>query len=316
MTTSEPAPLFPRFPADDRYARFTFADTHRMAGLLREILPTDILAGLNLEKLRRIHDQHIDPSLREIRDDLTMEVPQQNTRGEKLLIKILFEHKSHPDPDVLVQMGKAAHWAWSNEGVHPIIPILLYSGKETYKPRQIAEQFPALSPSIKQLQPTFQVIMIDIQRMSIARIWNSENLDGVAKIALSVMQHAHDPEVNVWMVIGWLRMAFPNASRKRSRRYTIATINYLRIKSKLTSQDEIILRDTMQFAHPIHPESIFARELKEARESGLAEGRQIAQNRSVLQIAKNLKAMGMDSEFIFKATGLTMTQIDLDTSNS
>lgn len=34
------------FPSDDRYFRFHFADTHRMAGLLREFLPQDLVETL------------------------------------------------------------------------------------------------------------------------------------------------------------------------------------------------------------------------------------------------------------------------------
>ena len=63
------------FPTDDRYVRFTFADTHRMAGLLREFLPRDILQHLDLERLRRLHENQVHNTLRETRDDINLECP-------------------------------------------------------------------------------------------------------------------------------------------------------------------------------------------------------------------------------------------------
>ena len=60
------------FPSDDRYVRFTFADTHRVAGLLREFLPAELLACLDLERLKRLHENQIHDTLRESRDDLNL----------------------------------------------------------------------------------------------------------------------------------------------------------------------------------------------------------------------------------------------------
>jgi len=56
----------PKFPSDDRLARFTFSDTKRAAGLIREYLPPELVACLDLTGLKRIAEQHIDKSLKEL----------------------------------------------------------------------------------------------------------------------------------------------------------------------------------------------------------------------------------------------------------
>jgi hypothetical protein len=120
-----------RIPADDRIARFTFSDTTRAAGLIREFLPRDLVASLDLSKLKLLPDQHIDKHLREHRDDLNMECPA--IPNGKVFIRILVEHKSIHDPNLWFQLLRSIVVTWMKTGFCPVIPIVLHTGSEPFR---------------------------------------------------------------------------------------------------------------------------------------------------------------------------------------
>ena len=48
----------------------------------------------------------------------------------------------------------------------------------------------------------------------------------------------------------------------------------------------------------------------EGRAEGLAEGRAEGETKAKLELARNLKSMGVDDEFIIQATGLTLQEVE------
>lgn len=119
------------YPADDRYFRFHFANTQRMAGLLREFLPPEICAVLDFATLRRLHEQHLGEELRELRDDLNLEC--RTGSGQKVLVRLLVEHKSLHDPGLWLQMLKSMVAYWNHTGFIAVIPVVVHTGPQPFR---------------------------------------------------------------------------------------------------------------------------------------------------------------------------------------
>lgn len=130
----------------DRFARRAFADLDVMRAHLRAFLPHALAARLDLPRLRREPDVHLDPDLRERLSDLVFSVPIVG--GGTALVWFLFEHKSTPDrwlPFDLARSGVRLHEGWRRD--HPeanhlplLIPVVLYAGERPFAaPRRLLE---------------------------------------------------------------------------------------------------------------------------------------------------------------------------------
>ena len=260
-----------KFPADDRYFRFTFANTQRLAGLLREFLPADMLAHLDLDKLRRIHDQHIRETLKEVRDDLDVECPCLTSKGN-VTIRILVEHKSSHASQLWFQLMHSICAEWEKNGYAPIVPVVVHTGPAPFiyeSPQNLLQHIPE---PLKNMLPSLPIIAIDLATCTEERIWTSPNLDHVTKVALSILKLAQQGQLDISKIRKLLHAEWPTSSPLRIKRNIQAAITYLHFKSRLPKESLSTLRFNMALAHAINPQSAFAQELREERQKGVEQG--------------------------------------------
>jgi len=292
--------------ADDRYLRFNFANPHRVAGLIREFLPPDLVQILDLTRIKRIHDQHIRASLNELRDDLNLQCPLRD--HGRVLIRILAEHKSDHDPDLWLQLMRSICTLWENEHVAPVIPILVHTGPKPFRfenPQNLLKDLPHV---LVQGMPKFEIQVIDLSQIALDRIQNSPHMDSNAKFAMSILKLSQQENLQITSIRSLIRDYWPHLSRKSQRRTLEATIIYLRTKSHFVLEDIQTLRSTMPLVHPINPKSSFAKELRDERAQGIAEG--ISQGitegleRDKIEVIEGMLAKGCDWSFIQDITHL------------
>jgi len=297
-----------RFPADDRYVRFTFADTTRVAGLLREYLPADLIACLDLPQLRRIHDQHVKETLHELRDDLDLECPIFPTGNA--VIRILVEYKSGKDKDLWFQLNRSIVAIWERSGFAPVIPVVIHTGPEKFSihsPQTSLQNLP--QPLARQLLE-LPIQVIDLSCSTEDRIWNSVHLDHVAKVALTLLRLAQQASLDVLHLRKILRDKWPNVSIARQKRYIIAAITYLKFKSRLPAEIIKELRNDMALVHPINPLSVFAQELREAKAAGLSEGISQGIEQAKLCDIEKMLAKGFDWSLIQDITSISSAEYE------
>ena len=89
----------------DQVFRRTFGQTEVAAGYFRHNLPEELLEQIDLETLERMPDTFVDPELHPSASDLLYAVDLLSARNSgsdaerrKLLLYLLLEHKSYPDP--------------------------------------------------------------------------------------------------------------------------------------------------------------------------------------------------------------------------
>ena len=175
----------------DQFFKTIFAAPAQAAGLLRFALPPETIANLDLEHLALMPESFVQSIGGEGRADLLFHCPVIGTHGE-LLIAVLFEHKSYPDSEVLVQMVRY----WANlilrDQAMPILPILFYHGSQLWIPPTFRERFPNLPENLRPFQPEFPIVFIDMARGEDTAIWSNEILDAPTKLGLIILKHIFD----------------------------------------------------------------------------------------------------------------------------
>jgi len=215
----------PNIKADDRLARFTFSDPVRTAGLIREFLPQDLVACLDLERLKLIEGQHVDKHLRERRDDLNMECPI--LPEGKVLIRILLEHKSTNDSKLWFQLMDTILTTWRRHGICPVIPIVLHTGAEPFSFASPQNRFQKMPHPIINALPELPIFAIDLSKCSMERIVQSEQLDAVAKVILQIMKLVQLENLDVRTIREVIRTQFSHEPSEVQRQHLAAAINYM-----------------------------------------------------------------------------------------
>ena len=293
------------FPSDDRYVRFTFADSHRVAGLLREFLPADLLACLDLERLKRLHENQIHDTLRESRDDLNLECPM--LPAGRVLIRILVEHKSSHAPELWLQLMRAVCAEWENGSMAPVIPVVLHTGPESFRFETPQSRLNYVPAPLQASLPRLEIYPIDLSQCTESRIWDSSCLDHVSKVALTILKLAQRRGLDIGEIRTVLRREWPGLGEYRRRRYIQAAISYLHYKSDTDRATLQSLGTDMALVHPINPNSPFAQELGEERQKGREEGIQQGLELEKIEVATGMLESGLPWATIQKIIHLDQT---------
>ncbi len=323
--------------AEDRLARYTFHDPAKAAGLFRHFLDPEIIACLDLDALVRIEDQQVEGSLKERRDDLNFVCPvivanreltsrRGNQGGKKsqmlrssnrVQIRILVEHKSEFDDKLWYQLLDSILIKWRRDGFAPVLTLVLHTGPEAFRLDSPQARFKKLNlPDILlEKQLLLPVISIDLSSQTLKEIATSIHLDVDSKFIISIMKLVQSRAVSISSIREITRQFYPDSTTDTQKRHFEAAITYIRYKSPLVDHAELEkMRSTMALAHPIHPDSIFALELRESMEKGIEKGiekgREEGAYLNKLDIAKGMLVDGFSLESITKYTGLPFSELE------
>jgi len=119
----------------DAFFRAVVADPDRARDLLRAQLPDDITGQLADTRPEIVEGTFVDETLRGSQSDLLMQV--ETKTGHPAFVYVLVEHKSTPDPGVVLQVASYMIRIWQRhaqgqaarlQALPPIIPLVGYSG--------------------------------------------------------------------------------------------------------------------------------------------------------------------------------------------
>ena len=102
---------------------------------------------------------------------LTWVFQVRKTDDETLDLVLLFEHKSSPDKNVLIQLGlyMFSHWYKcinESKALKVIIPIIYYQGSKKWEQPRLAELFPNVTGALSDYIPLINHIFIAIRSLS------------------------------------------------------------------------------------------------------------------------------------------------------
>jgi len=151
----------------DKFVRASFSDTGRAAAFFEQFLPEVLIDEIDLRTLQSLKESYIQGELGEHFSDIVFEVKSKVNHEVKTDIVLLFEHKSSPDRNVLIQVGHYmfSHWfKCINEKreLKVIIPLIYYQGKKKWIIPELVHLFPESSDYIKNFIPALRHIFISL----------------------------------------------------------------------------------------------------------------------------------------------------------
>ncbi|MCB9796024.1 MAG: Rpn family recombination-promoting nuclease/putative transposase [Alphaproteobacteria bacterium] len=160
----------------DALFKQVFGDPRFAAQELREHLPAEVLAWLDLDRLQRVPGSFVRPDLAQRHSDVLLSVPLRG--GGELLVYVLFEHQSWPDPWMpwrLLEYSVVIWDRWRTQ--HPetrtlplIYPLVLYHGARRWTaPTDLSAliQVPeGARAAFEPLLPRFPHELLDLSQVS------------------------------------------------------------------------------------------------------------------------------------------------------
>jgi len=159
----------------DRYFRYAFGTPEAGRELVSLTMPHELIGSFRITSVEAGGITLVDDDLGEQRLDLL--VMLEHPEGRRTIVYFLFEHKAHPDSDVLFQLFHYTGAIWrqcrANGTVNPdgklpnIIPVVVYHGSGRWRaPTRLQD---AVSP-IGRMDPVgndhrFSYILFDLHRM-------------------------------------------------------------------------------------------------------------------------------------------------------
>jgi hypothetical protein len=208
-----------------------------MRGLLKSVLPAELLSLLQLEALEEVPGTFVDEALKARFTDLLYRVPLR--RGGSALVYVLVEHKSHQDRWAVLQMLGYCLRIWERakaDGARklpPIIPLLVTHAEDGWRgPVQLADLLePEASevPALARLTPHFEVVLDDVGRLSDEALLRRE-VGLFAQVVLLLLRDNSNPDVlgKLLGLVDLLRAILSTPGGERRFTMLLSYLGYLR----------------------------------------------------------------------------------------
>jgi len=158
--------LTPKDPHDRLFKR-VMSDEANVRQFIKEFLPKDISSQIDLKEMKLIPTEKV-KGYNKYYIDIAVECKIADTKGQ---LYFVFEHKSYPDPGVLLQILSYMTILWDeqrkkNVSLTPVIPVVIYHGSSSWNvTTHFQGQFDSLNESIKPYIPEFNYVLVDLTQI-------------------------------------------------------------------------------------------------------------------------------------------------------
>ncbi|MGB4026989.1 MAG: Rpn family recombination-promoting nuclease/putative transposase [Acetomicrobium sp.] len=158
--------LTPKDPHDRLFKR-VMSDEANVRQFIKEFLPIELSSQIDLKEMKLIPTEKIN-GYNKYYMDIAVECKISDTKGQ---LYFVFEHKSYPDPGVLLQILNYMTVTWDeqkkkNKPLIPIIPVVIYHGSSSWNvTTHFQGQFDSLNESIKPYVPEFNYVLVDLTQI-------------------------------------------------------------------------------------------------------------------------------------------------------
>lgn len=151
----------------DKFVRDTFSDPERARVFLKEFLPSNLVNLLAIESLKVLQESYLDKELNEYFSDLILELEVKGKKNKKINLAFLFEHKSAPDKNVLIQVGYYlfAHWfkqTKQRKKLQLVLPLIYYQGKQKWEVPGLVKLFGAYPEKFLAYVPRMEFLFFSL----------------------------------------------------------------------------------------------------------------------------------------------------------
>ena len=152
----------------DRFFKELVSRPEGVVEIARQALPPTVFTLLDLTKLQRMEDTWIDPELRSHFADAVYRVGLTEPDDRSAFLYVLFEHKSHPEPFVALQVLRYMVQGWlqnlkaDQPHLSVIIPLVLYHGRSEWRVAKSYEALFGTTPAVlSPYIPRFEYVLLD-----------------------------------------------------------------------------------------------------------------------------------------------------------
>ena len=160
----------------DRGAKWLLEFGENVEGLL-QIVASDLANQLDFSQLQQVNQSFIPDNLRKQESDVSYLVPFRSEELGNVWVYLLIEHQSVPSPVMgfrllfyMVNIWDVRRRGWEDAKVpesewrfRPIIPIVLYTGSQTWEMPITMEVVMDLPQVLRRFVPTFDVLFLNVK---------------------------------------------------------------------------------------------------------------------------------------------------------
>ena len=186
----------------DKLFKEALGNLENAAALLRAVLPASLLSGIDLTSLALVPGTFLHGKLARSASDLLFSTKFNKRR---VLIYLLFEHKSHPDRWVPFQLLRYCVRIWERcldtspriKHLPPVLPILVHHSKSGFRGStaflDILEPLVSQTPELLRLTPKFEFLVDDFSHRSDTELF-VRSLNTFGLLAMFALRDGRDPE--------------------------------------------------------------------------------------------------------------------------
>ena len=264
-------------PLHDSFFKGALGNPEVMAAALRGLLPKEYAEGMDFERLVFLPGESVGEGLGSSRMDLVFSVPLD---GKEILLAVIVEHKSRPDPRIHFQLLQYVLSFWNralrdSHAPRPVLPVLFYHGKEPWNVPPALSELLGTPREIQKGVPDFSLVSIDLASHSDQEILGRVE-DLVTTALLLSMKHIFEGPGDVFSSIF-------KASGKREDLYAILKpvigliFNYVAGFHGLTDPGmmrQILTPIILEANMPDIMDMIIEEGIQKGREEGIQKGRE------------------------------------------
>jgi len=179
------------FNPHDKFFKETFSIRENVIDFLQGTFPEEILEKLDLSTLTLDNNSYIDEELKEHFSDIVYTCFCENN---ELKMALLFEHKSYLITCPYLQVLKYLLKIWETNikqtgNLLPVIPVILYHGKEVWQVRRFSEYFKGIDKVFLGFIPEFEYLLTDLSNYSNEEVKNKVFRKVSLELALLMMRN-------------------------------------------------------------------------------------------------------------------------------
>ena len=190
----------------DQFARKVFGNPETAADLFKNYTENAVAKAVDWSQIKSLPKQEFGEIFDERIFDLLFSAPLKK-KGQDSFAMILTEHKSEPDPNLMLQVGTYLFLAWSrywrnakkpnlkNKPLPAPVIVVLYNGGKPWKPPEMQEIVTRV-PGLEEYIPKFKVWMIDLAKLDLTQIKGKPS----TRAALEALKRAGDKTISTNLV--------------------------------------------------------------------------------------------------------------------
>ena len=283
-----------------------FSVRENLQDLIRGTLPREILGKVHLETLEYDTTEYVDQELGAHFKDISCNVRYGDGQ---IKVSLLYEHKSHPERNVHLQLLQYILNVWENQSdnrqeLTPVICVVFYHGKQRWIHAELLKN---VSRELRRYVPMFDYVLLDTKDIEDHAIIQHFKAPGVRILVLLLKHYAN--------LIGFI-LENPELVREIFKEFELieeTTIHrFVLYLFHVSGENPDVFDKIMKTVSPESSDILEvyrAKFIEEGIRQGIEQGIEKGIEQGLMKIAWNMISKGYPDDQIAEITGLGIENI-------